>query len=73
MTENGKRKHVCGPECQRICDRCAESWIVHGMYRWGVQSFIEQDGGGGLVCNGCAMSVLEMLHGGELSKHREEG
>jgi hypothetical protein len=69
--DTGKKKHLCDADCERICDRCAESYIVHGMYRWGVQSFIECDGGGGLVCDDCATFVLDLLHGGELSKQRK--
>ncbi len=61
--EDGKKKHICDEGCQRICDRCQESWTVHGMWQWAMRTFlVPARGGGGLLCDDCANAVLGALH-----------
>jgi len=69
--DDGVKRHVCDGTCKRICDHCQGLWTVHGMWRWGVQTFLEPpSGGGGLVCDNCSRFVLDTLHGGHPSKKR---
>src|SRR5260221_9192550 len=73
---DGQKRHVCDGDCQRICDHCVKPYKVHGMWRWGLQTFVrtrdgqQPDGDGGLLCKKCAPVVIAMLHSGEYSKFR---
>ena len=65
---DGKKRHVCDDDCQRICNRCRESYSVHGMWRWGIQptpAVSDGVGGGGLICDKCSSVLLGILHSGE--------